>query len=149
MTSNNRAKIKTKIQIDNASPGITDEANEETTSISQKYKEKDLKAKENEITKIRYWKDIGLIATTFDGTVKIFDAFNFNQIWKSTNKNRAECLHTNIVTFDVSSNMGLMATGGAEGRLVLIDPYALGIINGTIAAKNKELVNVFCFDEQQ
>lgn len=58
-------------------------------------------------------------------------------------------MHTNIVTFDVSSNMGLMATGGAEGRLVLIDPYALGIINGTIATKNKEIINVFCFDEQQ
>ena len=42
-----------------------------------------------------------------------------------------------------------MATGGAEGRLVLIDPYALGIINGVIAHKNKQIINVFCYEEQQ
>ena len=55
-----------------------------------KYKDVDLKSKENEITKIKYYKDIGLICTTFTGTIKIFDAFNFNQIWKNGNKNRTE-----------------------------------------------------------
>lgn len=43
---------------------------------------------ENEITGVRYIKDIGLIATAFNGTIKIFDAFNFNQLWKDTNKTR-------------------------------------------------------------
>jgi len=42
-----------------------------------------------------------------------------------------------------------MATGGAEGRLVLIDPYAFGIINAVVAHKNTEILNVFCYDEQQ
>lgn len=37
------------------------------------------------ITAIRYVKDIGLIATTFNGHIKMFDAFNFYQIWKNTN----------------------------------------------------------------
>jgi hypothetical protein len=92
--------------------------------------------KENEITRLRYYKDIGLIGTTFKGTLKIFDAFSFQQIWKNTNKARDEQHRTNIVTFDVSSSLGLMATGGAEGRLILVDPYALGIINGVIAHHN-------------
>lgn len=35
------------------------------------------KNNENEITSIRYIKDIGLVATAFNGTIKIFDAFNF------------------------------------------------------------------------
>ena len=45
--------------------------------------------------------------------------------------------------------MGLLATGGAEGRLVLIDPYALGVINGVVAHKHREIINVYCYDEQQ
>ena len=119
------------------------------TEISNKYKDVDLRAKENEITRVRYYKDIGLVATAFKGTVKIFDAFNFHQIWKNSNKNRSDKYHTNIVTFDVSSHLGMMATGGAEGRLVLIDPYALGVINGVVAHKHKEIISVFCYDEQQ
>lgn len=105
--------------------------------------------KENEITKLRYQKDIGLIGTTFKGTLKIFDAFNFQPIWKNSNKQRDENHRTNIVTFDVSSQLGLMATGGAEGRLVLVDPYALGIINGVVAHHNREIIAVYCYSEQQ
>jgi len=37
------------------------------------------------ITAIKYVEDIGLIATTFNGVIKIFDSFNFYQIWKNTN----------------------------------------------------------------
>lgn len=121
----------------------------EKTEMSAKYKDIDLKTKENEITKVKYCKDIGLICTTFKGTIKIFDAFSFNQIWKNSNKNRNDQQHSNIMTFDISSALGLMATGGAEGRLVLIDPYALGVINGVIAHKNKEIINVYCYDQQQ
>jgi len=42
-----------------------------------------------------------------------------------------------------------MATGGAEGRLVLVDPYALGIINGVVAHHNREIIAVYCYSEQQ
>jgi hypothetical protein len=49
----------------------------------------------------------------------------------------------------VSQKMGILATGGAEGRLVVIDPYALGVINGTVAHKHREILNVYCYEEQQ
>jgi len=42
-----------------------------------------------------------------------------------------------------------MATGGAEGKLVLIDPYALGVINAVEAHKNQEILHVFIYNEQQ
>ena len=38
---------------------------------------KEAKTRENCITKVKYVKDIGLIATAFNGTIKFFDAFNF------------------------------------------------------------------------
>lgn len=103
---------------------------------------------ENELTKLRYIKDIGLIGTALNGTIKIFDAFDFKQVWRSTNKSRKELYHTNIVTFDISSTLGLMATGGVEGKLILIDPYAFGIVN-SVLAHSCEIINLYIFDEQQ
>jgi hypothetical protein len=41
-----------------------------------------------------------------------------------------------------------MATVGVEGRLVLIDPYALGIINATDAHPNTEVIKVFIYSSQ-
>lgn len=103
------------------------------TELSAKYKETDIKAKENEITCLKYYKDIGLVATTFKGTIKIFDSINFTQIWKNSNRSRDKKHRSNILTFDISTQLGLMATGGAEGMLVLIDPYAYGVINAVVA----------------
>lgn len=86
-----------------------------------------------EITDIRYIRDIGLIASSFNGTVKFFDLFDFHQVWFTSNEKRAEnehtkeC-HTNITVFDISVKLGIMVTGGAEGRVILIDPYAQGVI---------------------
>jgi len=93
-------------------------------------------------------RDIGLICSTFNGTVKFFDAFNFNEQWCTTNKERKEHEHTNITVFDISVKLGLMATGGAEGKLILIDPYALGIIND-VEAHSCEILQLYIFDEQQ
>lgn len=42
-----------------------------------------------------------------------------------------------------------MATAGMEGRLVLIDPYAFGIINATDAHTNTEILKVFIYTSQQ
>ena len=103
---------------------------------------------ETEITHIRYVRDIGLICSTFSGTVKFFDAFNFNEQWTTTNKGRKEHQHTNITVFDISVKLGLMATGGAEGRLILIDPYALGILHH-IEAHSCAILQLYIFDEQQ
>jgi hypothetical protein len=33
-------------------------------------------------------RDIGLIVTSLNGSVKIFDGFDFKELWKTTNKNR-------------------------------------------------------------
>ena len=41
---------------------------------AKRNKEKTIK---NAITKLQYVKDIGLIVTSFNGTIKFFDAFNF------------------------------------------------------------------------
>jgi len=78
---------------------------------------------------MKYVTDIGLIVTSFDGTIKFFDPFNFHQIWKSDNKSRDESQHTSICTFDVSSRLGIMVTAGAEGNILIIDPHALGVTN--------------------
>jgi hypothetical protein len=101
---------------------------------------------ENELTGIRYVRDIGLIATALNGTVKIYDAFEFKEVWKSSNKNRKDNHHTNILCFDVSTPLGLMATGGVEGKIVLIDPYAYGIIN-SVYGHLKEIVNLYMYGE--
>ena len=87
------------------------------------------KAPKNPISALKYIKDIGLIATAFNGTIKFFDSYNFHQIWKNSNKDRSENQHTSIGTFDVSSPLGIMITGGAEGLMLAIDPHALGVTN--------------------
>jgi len=42
----------------------------------------------------------------------------------------------------------MMATGGAEGKLILIDPYAQGIMN-KVDAHSCEILQLYIFDEQQ
>lgn len=99
-----------------------------------------------EITSVRYLKDIGLIGISFNGTVKFFDSFSFQEYWQSTNKQRKESWHTNILCSDLSVKLGLMVTGGYEGKLILIDPYALGIIEG-VQAHFSEILSVYIFEE--
>ena len=41
-----------------------------------------------------------------------------------------------------------MATGGAEGRILLIDPYAFGLINQTMAHKRKEVLDLHIYEDQ-
>jgi len=103
---------------------------------------------ENEITSIRYVRDIGLIATALNGTVKIFDAFSFKELWSTSNKTRKSAFHLNITCMDISIPLGLLVVGGAEGQIMLVDPYAFGVINGT-KAHAQEVLSVQFFDEQQ
>jgi hypothetical protein len=101
---------------------------------------------EQEITGVRYVREIGLICTTFTGVVKFFDGFNFLESWSSSNKQRLEEQHSNITSFDVSIKLGLMVTGGHEGRILLIDPYALGILEG-VQAHPAEIINLYIYEE--
>jgi hypothetical protein len=87
----------------------------------------------SEISNIKYVRDIGLIATSLSGHLKIFDGFDFKEIWRTSNKTRKQVYHTQMCCFDVSIKLGIMATGGTEGKLLLLDPYALGII-GSVEA---------------
>ena len=105
------------------------------------------KIEDAEVTQVRYVREIGLIATALNGTVKIFDGFDFNLLWKSSNKSRKQIYHTNIVTFDVSTHIGLMATGGAEGKVLLIDPYAFGIVN-QVQAHTCDILQLYIYEEQ-
>lgn len=107
------------------------------------------KANQVATTALRYVKDIGLIVTTFDGQIKIFDAFNFFLVWRNSNKQRNPQQHTTISSFDVSPTLGLLATAGVEGRIVLFDPYAFGIINQTDATPNIEIIKLFIYSSQQ
>ena len=108
----------------------------------------DGKLKPTSICKLRYIRDIGLVACTNGGTIKFFDSFKFFQTWKNGNKSRSNKQHTNISTFDISQSLGVMATGGADGIILLIDPYALGIMNSTDAHKGREIINIYLYDEQ-
>jgi hypothetical protein len=45
--------------------------------------------------------------------------------------------------------LGLLATGGVEGKVVLFDPYAFGIINQTEVHLNVEVVKIFIYTTQQ
>lgn len=47
-----------------------------------------------ELTNIKYIRDIGLIVTSLYGSIKIFDGFNFKELWRSTNRSRKQLFHT-------------------------------------------------------
>ena len=49
----------------------------------------------------------------------------------------------------MSSPLGIMVTGGADGLILAIDPHALGVTNQAEAHKGKDILNVFIYDEQQ
>ena len=86
--------------LENASTQDNDmpDNNARTTNLGQKGKDGKTgksaltahKTPKKPISKLRYVKDIGLIVTAFNGTIKFFDAFNFYQIWKNDNKSRSE-----------------------------------------------------------
>ena len=104
-----------------------------------------------ELTSIRYIRDIGLIATSLTGVLKIFDAFSFtNEIWKTSNKTRKQGQHTQITCFDVSVKIGIMVTGGTDGKLVVYDPYAFGVIGAVPEAHgtSSQILRVWIYEEQ-
>jgi hypothetical protein len=101
-----------------------------------------------ELTNIRYVRDIGLIATSLSGMIKLFDGFDFKEVWRSSNKTRKQVYHSQFTCFDVSVKLGIMATGGTEGNLILFDPYAFGVIGG-VQAHPCEILQLFIYDDQQ
>ena len=52
---------------------------------------------------------------------------------------------TTISSLDYSRRIKLIATGGVEGRLVLIDPAAK-IITNHVKAHNNEIIDLYFYD---
>ncbi len=95
-------------------------------------------------------RDIGLIATSLTGCLKIFDAFSFtNELWKTSNKTRKPGQHTQITCFDVSVKIGIMVTGGTDGTLMAYDPYAFGVIGAVPQAHGNaaEIIKIWIYEE--
>jgi len=57
-------------------------------------------------------------------------------------------MHDHFTTFDINTKLGLLVTGGVEGRMVLIDPYALGIVKNK-RCHQSEILQLYIYAEQQ
>lgn len=100
------------------------------------------------ITQIKYIREIGLLASSFDGTVKFFDPFYLRLSFSTSNATRTEEFHTNITTFSISEKLSILATGGVEGKVMIIDPYAQGIVKAIKAHPDAEVLSVHIYEEQ-
>jgi hypothetical protein len=57
-------------------------------------------------------------------------------------------MHTTISLFDISNNLGVMVTGGDMGRMLLVDPYAYGVLNYVEAHNNIPIIKLFIYESQ-
>lgn len=60
--------------------------------------------------------------STFKGLLKVFDSMEFKPQWETHNHKRKE--KTTITAFDYSQEIGFIAVGGVEGKLLMFDPSA-------------------------
>jgi WD40 repeat protein len=79
------------------------------------------------------------------GNVKFYDPIDFSFKWESSNRNRK--FHMSISAMDFSAKHYVIALGGKEGKLALVDPRAKGLIEGD-QAHEKEIINIHFFDKQ-
>jgi hypothetical protein len=98
---------------------------------------------------IKYFKDIGLVVTTFDGRIKFFDPFRFYLTFVNTNKQRSQDQHTTITCFDCSQQLSLMAVAGNDGRFIVLDPYALKVIDAREAHPGFQTMKLAFFASQK
>lgn len=52
------------------------------------------------LSKIFYHRDVGLVLSTFNGLLQVYDSMEFKLLWDTHNYNRKE--KTTITTFDYS-----------------------------------------------
>jgi len=57
-------------------------------------------------------------------------------------------MHTTISLFDISSALGVMVTGGDMGRILLVDPYAYGVLNYVEAHNNIPIISLNIYESQ-
>jgi hypothetical protein len=111
--------------------------------------EAEIAMQSKEITGLQYHKDIGLILTTFPGVLKVYDAFDFQQLWVTSNETRKEGEHVTISTMDVSPKLGVLVTAGDAGRLLLLDPFAQGVLACRGTPGKVPILNVYIHESQQ
>ena len=100
-----------------------------------------------EISGIRYVKEIGLIVTTFEGSIKILDNLTFKTLWHTRNKDRKPEFHATISSFDISHTLGLMVTGGDLGRILSVDPYGQGMLYARRNVSEMPITKVFIYEQ--
>jgi hypothetical protein len=104
--------------------------------------------------KVIYDIDLGLIVGNFFGLISIFEPMEFALSWQSTTEQRQQQIPSmrkletiTICALDYSKRTKLIATGGVEGRLVLIDPGAK-IVTNHVKAHSKNILDVYFYDSQ-
>ena len=57
-------------------------------------------------------------------------------------------MHVNITSFDVCPSLSIMVTGSDTGCIMLVDPFAYGILNHVVAHKNVPILKLFIYEQQ-
>jgi hypothetical protein len=68
----------------------------------------------------------------------------FKIMWETNNNNRKEKL--TITTFDYSQRSGLIAVGGVEGRIAVLDPSAK-ILTAQAKEHDSEIMDLYFYDK--
>lgn len=113
------------------------------------------KNREVQIVKLHYARDVGLISWALNdykssGILNFFDSVDFEQTWsyedQIINKNQDK-FRINITAMDYSETNGLLALGGTEGNIIIIDWAALKVINN-VNNHSLEIIQIFFYDDQ-
>lgn len=108
-----------------------------------------------QVVKLKYARDVGLIVCALNdekakGVLNFFDSVDFKKMGNyeddiiSTNQDK---FRINISCMDHSEMNGLIALGGTEGNIVIIDCAALKVVNSA-HSHSVEILQIYFYDEQ-
>ena len=107
------------------------------------------------IVKLQYASRVGLIVCGLNdklatGHLKWFDPVDFEESWNYKDlirDDKPDKHRINISCMDYSETNGLLALGGTEGNIIILDSAALKVINST-EAHSSEILSLYFYDEQ-
>jgi len=110
---------------------------------------------ELQIVKVRYAKDVGLIACALNNTkargiLNFFDSVDFKMTCDYENDiitPNQDKYRINITCMDYSENNGLVALGGIEGNIIIIDCAALKVVNSS-HVHSSEITQIYFYDQE-